>query len=319
MQQFKNILFFSDSALKQDDALLRVGALAKRNNARLTILSVIKVLPSELHLTMAGVELRDFQKEILYDAQAQVDELANNLKHIGVDVQAKTAVGTAFVEVIREVLREQHDLVVLAAEGKRSFITRLFGSTSMHLMRKCPCPVWVIMPGAGESYDRILAAVDVSSDPWDETKQLINPLILRLASALARVEKSDLHVVQVWSVDQEGYLQIRGNMTDQALNKLRRETKREYVEKLDSLLKSVDLNGAGRLHTHLIRGDDPASSIIKLARREKIDLLVTGTVCRTGLAGFIIGNTAEDVLSALNCSVLTVKPEGFVSPVTLEG
>jgi nucleotide-binding universal stress UspA family protein len=317
MQRFKNILFFSNPALKQDDALRRVSALAKQNNARLTILSVIKTLPSELHVTMAGVELNELQKDVVHDAQVQVDELANDLKHIGVDVQAMTVVGTAFVEVIREVLREHHDLVVLAAEGKRSFITRLFGSTSMHLMRKCPCPVWVIKSGAGESYDRILAAVDVSSDPWDVTNQLINPLILQLASLLARFEKSDLHVVQVWSVDQEGYMQIRGNMTDQALNRLRRETKREYADKLDSLLKSVDLNGAGSLHTHLIRGDDPASSIIKLARREKIDLLVMGTVCRTGLAGFIIGNTAEDVLSALNCSVLTVKPEGFVSPVKL--
>jgi len=43
-----------------------------------------------------------------------------------------------------------------------------------------------------------------------------------------------------------------------------------------------------------------------------------GTVCRTGLSGFIIGNTAEKVLSEVNCSVLTVKPEGFVTPVTLE-
>ena len=56
-----------------------------------------------------------------------------------------------------------------------------------------------------------------------------------------------------------------------------------------------------------------------VSANDQIDLLVMGTVCRTGLAGFIIGNTAEEVLSALNCSVLTVKPEGFVSPVTLEG
>ena len=29
----------------------------------------------------------------------------------------------------------------------------------------------------------------------------------------------------------------------------------------------------------------------------------------------IIGNTAEEVLNQVDCSVLTVKPEGFVSPV----
>jgi nucleotide-binding universal stress UspA family protein len=43
-----------------------------------------------------------------------------------------------------------------------------------------------------------------------------------------------------------------------------------------------------------------------------------GTVCHTGVAGLIIGNTAEKVLNKVDCSVLTVKPEGFVTPVTLE-
>ena len=63
---------------------------------------------------------------------------------------------------------------------------------------------------------------------------------------------------------------------------------------------------------------DVSKAIVKLEKKKAIDLLVMGTVCRTGLSGFIIGNTAEKVLSEVNCSVLTVKPEGFVTPVTLE-
>ena len=43
-----------------------------------------------------------------------------------------------------------------------------------------------------------------------------------------------------------------------------------------------------------------------------------GTLCRTGIAGFFIGNTAETVLADVHCSVLTVKPQGFVTPVALE-
>ena len=46
--------------------------------------------------------------------------------------------------------------------------------------------------------------------------------------------------------------------------------------------------------------------------------IVMGTVCRTGIPGFFIGNTAEYVLSRVHCSVLTMKPAGFVSPVTLD-
>ena len=37
-----------------------------------------------------------------------------------------------------------------------------------------------------------------------------------------------------------------------------------------------------------------------------------------GIAGLFIGNTAETVLSGVRCSVLAIKPRGFVSPVTVD-
>jgi nucleotide-binding universal stress UspA family protein len=40
-----------------------------------------------------------------------------------------------------------------------------------------------------------------------------------------------------------------------------------------------------------------------------------GTVARTGLSGVFIGNTAENIINSLECPVLAVKPEGFVSPL----
>ena len=43
-----------------------------------------------------------------------------------------------------------------------------------------------------------------------------------------------------------------------------------------------------------------------------------GTISRTGIPGILVGNTAEKLLERVDCSLLTVKPEGFVSPVPLE-
>jgi len=42
-----------------------------------------------------------------------------------------------------------------------------------------------------------------------------------------------------------------------------------------------------------------------------------GTVARTGIPGLIIGNTAESILSDIDCSLLAVKPEGFVTPISM--
>ena len=45
------------------------------------------------------------------------------------------------------------------------------------------------------------------------------------------------------------------------------------------------------------------------------DLVVMGTVARTGVPGFFIGNTAERIVSRLRCSALTVKPGEFHTPI----
>jgi len=67
---------------------------------------------------------------------------------------------------------------------------------------------------------------------------------------------------------------------------------------------------------HLIKGD--AKHIVPTTARElDVDLIVMGTVARTGITGFFMGNTAESILTQLDCSVLTVEPPGFISPVTL--
>ena len=63
------------------------------------------------------------------------------LQEHGIVGETVVVTGVHFLEIIREVLREQHDLVIITAEEKKGIRARVFGTNSMHLMRKCPCPV----------------------------------------------------------------------------------------------------------------------------------------------------------------------------------
>ena len=63
---------------------------------------------------------------------------------------------------------------------------------------------------------------------------------------------------------------------------------------------------------------DPDEEVIKAVGQLDVDVIVMGTVGRVGVSGLLIGNTAEKVLRLVECSVLAVKPAGFVSPVTLD-
>jgi nucleotide-binding universal stress UspA family protein len=190
----------------------------------------------------------------------------------------------------------------------------LFGSTAMHLMRKCPCPVWVVKKGENERYDRIIAAVD--PDPSDEQRNQLNFKIMDLATSLAKLEQSELLVVHAWSLYGETILRGGvGRMDREKIDKLVREAEAEHEEGLNNLLEKYDLQGLNH-QVHLIKGT--AGIVIPdVAEKERADLIVMGTLSRSGVAGFLIGNTAEKILQKVDCSVLALKPDGFATPVKL--
>jgi nucleotide-binding universal stress UspA family protein len=119
----------------------------------------------------------------------------------------------------------------------------------------------------------------------------------------------------VWNLFGERYVRNRG-MSEKDIQDAKVHEKMQHKQRLDTLLGRVDVTDL-KPYLHLIEGD-PDERIPELVVAQGIDLLVMGTVCRTGIAGFLIGNIAEEVLNQVDCSVMTVKPDGFVTPVTLE-
>ena len=58
--------------------------------------------------------------------------------------------------------------------------------------------------------------------------------------------------------------------------------------------------------------------IVKAIEEHEIDVLIIGTAGRSGLSGFLFGNTIERLLPQINCSVIAVKPVDFKSPVSAD-
>ncbi len=313
MKRFKNILLFVDPPLDNKQSIEQAKLLSLENNASITIVSVVNDLSNNQSIINSVISSEALQSIIISEYQKKLDQIVTDMQQHGINATSKIMLGEPFIEIIRHVLRKQHDLVLITAEENNSF----FGSTVMHLMRKCPCPVWVVKPNKSNKYKRVLAAVDVSIDTTATQQKSLNLLILQLASSLSKRCNSELHIVQVWSLFGEGYLEMRGGLSDKVIKDANKKTQNQYSKKLNMLIKSIDMQD-NTVCKHLLKNDDIASTIINLVNNSKIDLLVMGTVCRTGIAGFFIGNTAEKVLSEVTCSVLTVKPDNFVTPITLE-
>jgi universal stress protein E len=220
------------------------------------------------------------------------------------------------------VLSQSFDLVVKPAEDP-DWMDRLFGSDDMHLLRKCPCPVWLIKPAEKIRFKTVLAAVDIDPvNPMPE-KQDLNRTILELAASIALADNASLHLAHAWDASAEQTFLSQKRISAKSVDAYVWKKKAIHENGLSILgiaLKEWSQTSAHKAidpRLHLIQG--PAKKMIpQLANDLSADLVVMGTIARTGISGFIIGNTAEAVFYQLICSVLAVKPPGFKSPVKLE-
>ena len=71
--------------------------------------------------------------------------MAAPLRERGVPVEVEVTTGSAFVELIRRVVEGGHDLVIKTAQNFDSPLGGLLGTTALHLMRKCPVPVYNLL------------------------------------------------------------------------------------------------------------------------------------------------------------------------------
>ena len=325
MLKFKNIICVVVPGLKSQDILERAVNLAINNQAKLTIIQVMDDIPLTGKLIARALSSDDIHEKMIAEYQRQLEELISPWEE-SVEIQIKILSGTPFLEIIKEVLRNDRDLVIKAAECG-DLLDRVFGSNDMHLLRKCPCPVWLIKPDAPLTLKRIVATVDVSKNSSPDrldTQHLINLQVLDIASSIALPELARLDIVYAWHA--VGESAMRGGFISKPKDEIAEyveEVKQHEDQNLNSLLKDLEANlGQKTLEyikpqTHLLKGW-PRNEIPAFAKKVEADLVVMGTVARTGIPGFIMGNTAETIINKLDCSVLAIKPSDFKTPVTLK-
>jgi nucleotide-binding universal stress UspA family protein len=237
MKRFKNILFLADRSDRLTAALDRAVDLAQTNGARLTVMDVVTEVSLADYIRRAynidlNAQLREQRMQFL-------ETLTQPYTDRGVPVYTTVATGIPFIEVVRAVQRNTHDLVMKVAEHDSGLAASLFGSTDMQLLRKCPCPVWIDRAGDEPAYHRILAAVD----PFDDESGNLQRLILDLATSLSKHEHATLDVVHAWELPGESMLANgRGRIPRTELDLLLEETETKHRQALDDLLSPYGLS-----------------------------------------------------------------------------
>ncbi len=308
MRQFKNILvgvdlswgdrYVSEKLSEPNAEAVRQALwLAKLNSASVHFLFSLDL---SVKVQQLIAESNTDEPTVLSEAAQQLEVLKSEARQQGIEAQSHVVVGESSINIIRQVLRQKHDLVIVGTRHLGAIQGLLLGSTGMTLLRKCPCAVWVTQSPFGKLFDHILVAHDLRP---------VGDLAMELGCAMAELQEAKLHVVHAAEYPDDP----NAPASDEAeVKKLYRDKARAQI---DAQLATANLSQAAQVN---LSEEAPDVAILNSIEQHAVDLVVMGTVGRTGIPGLITGNTAERLLPQVDCSLLAVKPEDFESPVQLD-
>ena len=312
MTRFRNILVASTPGQLSASIMRQVVDLADRHDAQLSVLGFVEPLrPWQREINVEGT-LVDVERLLIDNHTEMLTRMVKAAGGENVVVEVKT--GKPSQEVVRSVLAQNIDLVIVGEPAPKQGRDQGLTPGVMALLRTCPAPVWVMRPSRARKL-RILALVD--PDPLDEVRDGLNRKIIELAMSMAADGSGELHVGHAWEMAGEAFLRASAfvALPDEQVDLMVGATEQEHRQRLDELAARHDVAGAGG-RTHLVHGE-PSEALPALTELTHCTLIVMGTVARTGLSGLIMGNTAETILRSVSCSVLAIKPDGFVTPVRM--
>lgn len=232
-----------------------------------------------------------------HSPEKAVEAARAELARAGIQVEQAVVEERAWLAITRLVLDGPADLVVV---GKRTEVEPggpPVGGAANKLLRQCPCAVWVVRPGSEPPPRRVLVATDLSA---------VGERALQRAAFLAERSGAELHVVHALQLTMRA--QLRGS-EEEFLARVGEEAKAKIADTL------ARVGYSERPHVH-VGLTTPTRAVLECTARYAADLVVLGTISRGGVAGLLLGNTAERLLQRLDTSLLTVKPADFVCPVS---
>jgi len=220
-----------------------------------------------------GESLSDAQERFRSEALATLGELAGRAETQGIGVSMELSTSAD----------PRQDMVQAAARARADMVFKYASEKTMSqrdpgdwlLMRLSPCPVLLVKAVRDWSSRRVLGAVNFGSHDLAHIK--LNNQIVAEAQRFAHDFGSEAHFVTAYA--------------DQNRAPDRAELAR--------------ICGVAPERMHMAHGG--AANVIRdIAEKIDADLILIGTVARSGLMGTVVGNTAERILDETRSDVLVL-------------
>ena len=294
--EINKILWASDGSMESDMALQYVELLASKYGSEIVGLSVVQ--PVDIERLKVPVDV----KKELFSIQALLEKKEYNrinkalkqleLKDTKLDICIET--GIPHKEILRVAKEEKVDLIAMGKRGLGLKDRILLGSNTNKVLRMANAPVLAVRHKKGDKIDikKILVPTDLSE---------LTSISLDFAIDIANRFNSTIYLLHILELHHS--YEISTSKIIEELRVLALKELRSYLNKIPKeKTKGINIQEMVTLYLRAWFG------IVNFAEENGIDLIIMTTHGRKGLVRFMLGSTAEKVISESPCPVLTIKP-----------
>ena len=301
MEQLKHIMTIFDEAHEQQTALLRGIELSRRCGANLHIVSVLYSTLNFIHGDILVETEEVLRQRLIERRNVEIDTILTTVNTDDINITRDILWTPVAHEEVAQLCREYKvDLVIKTASKHSRLEGFIHTPQDWLLLRECPCSVLIVTTETWPQGSKVLAAVDTTSA--DAEHRVLNKRILEQAAMMGEILQDPVHVATACAplpvlIDMD-YTVIDPNV---------------YV---DNVRANAEKHGQAIVADSAVANDNfhvvigqPEFAINELAEKLDSRMIVLGTVSRSGLNGYLIGNTAEQMLYNMTCDILAVKPQ----------
>ena len=311
MKTYQKILVVIDPSTDEQKALRRAIDLAaniKANGGQVEVTAFLSIFDFSYEMTtiLSSDDRGAMRQSVIKDKELWLQNIINNLKP-AIEINSLVVWhNRPFESIIEEVIQNNYDLVIKGTHQHDRFKSVIFTPTDWHILRKCPCPVLLVKEHEWPSNGNILAAINVGGDETEHNS--LNNKITEEAKNLAQLIQGNVHLVNSFPGTP---VNIAIEIPEFNSSEYNNTMHQHHKKAMTVHAAEFDIDMA---NTHVEEGL-PERVIEEVADEIDAELVVLGTIGRTGISAALIGNTAEHVIDQLNCDVLALKPDGYVSPL----
>lgn len=284
MSIYRKVLLSIDGSKTSMHALREFIRFSKTEKLSITVVSVIPPYEGDLAATWTNNIITSMKKQ----CDISLSEALKIAGEEGVMIETVCEEGEIYERIVDLADMGNYDLIVMGKKGM-SLVERAFvGSVTSRVIGYSRQDVLVIPYDAKIAWKNLLVATDGSV--YSETAA-------HRAVEIARQYHGEINALSVVDVTIEFMLRAQ-------------EVYEDLVAKAKGFTNSIKEKAllAGVKAEALVRDGEVYKVIIDVAKEYPTDMIVMGSLGRTGIKRLLMGSTAERVLGHASFPVLIVKP-----------